>query len=58
MFLKAGMEVGYPPTRQRDTHSHAHEAQFLRDMLAFSIAVYDERPDIYDFCAGRIMDDF
>lgn len=57
MFLKAGMEVGYPPTRQRDIHSHAHEAQFLRDMLAFSIAVYDERPDIYDFCAGRIMDD-
>ena len=56
-FLEAGMEVGYPPTKQRDTHSHSHEAQYLRDMLAFSIATYDERPDIYDFVVGRIIDD-
>ncbi len=56
-FLEAGMEVGYPPTKQRNTHSHSHEAQYLRDMLAFSIATYDERPDIYDFCVGRIIDD-
>lgn len=56
-FLEAAMEVGYPPVKQRNTHSHSHEAQYLRDMLAFSIAVYDERPDIYDFVAGRIIDD-
>ncbi|MBQ2933889.1 MAG: heparinase II/III family protein [Clostridia bacterium] len=56
-FLEAAMEVGYPPTKQRDTHSHSHEAQYLRDMLAFSIATYDERPDIYDFIVGRIIDD-
>lgn len=56
-FLAKGMEVGYPPTKQRDTHSHSHEAQYLRDMLGFSIATYDERPDIYDFCVGRIFDD-
>ncbi len=56
-FLEAGMEVGYPPTKQRNTHSHSHEAQYLRDMLAFSIATYDERPDIYDFVVGRIIDD-
>ena len=26
-FLEAGMEAGYPPTKQRNTHSHSHEAQ-------------------------------
>ena len=57
LFLEAAMEVGYPPTKQRNTHSHSHEAQYLRDMLAFSIATYDERPDIYDFIVGRIIDD-
>ena len=56
-FLEAAMEVGYPPVKQRNTHSHSHEAQYLRDMLAFSIATYDERPDIYDFIVGRIIDD-
>ncbi len=56
-FLEAGMEVGYPPTKQRNTHSHSHEAQYLRDMLSFSIATYDERPDIYDFIVGRIIND-
>ena len=57
-LLTCGMEMGYPPTKQRDLHSHAHEMQLMRDMIGFSIAVYDERPDIYDFCAGRIFDDF
>lgn len=56
-FLEAGMEVGYPPVKQRNTHSHSHEAQYLRDMLAFSIATYDERPDIYNFIVGRIIAD-
>jgi heparin/heparan-sulfate lyase len=56
-FLEVSMEVGYPPTKQRNTHSHSHEAQYLRDMLAFSIATYDERPDIYDFVVGRIIAD-
>ena len=57
LFLEAAMEVGYPPVKQRNTHSHSHEAQYLRDMLAFSIATYDERPDIYDFIVGRIIND-
>ncbi|MBR3969303.1 MAG: heparinase II/III family protein [Clostridia bacterium] len=56
-FLEAAMEVGYPPVKQRDTHSHSHEAQYLRDMLCFAIATYDERPDIYDFIVGRIIND-
>ncbi len=54
----ASLEMGYPPTRQAALSGHGSEAQLLRDLLAFSIAVYDERPDIYDFCAGRIFDEF
>ena len=51
-------EMGYPPSKQSPVSGHGTEAQLLRDLLAFSVAVYDERPDIYDFCAGRIIDDY
>ncbi len=51
-------EMGYPPAKQSPVSGHGTEAQLLRDLLAFSVAVYDERPDIYDFCAGRIIDDY
>ena len=52
------MEMGYPPSRQMAIAGHGGESQLLRDLLAFGIAVYDERPDIYDFCAGRIFDEY
>jgi len=51
-------EMGYPPVHQTALSGHGCEAQLLRDLLSFSIAVYDERPDIYDFCAGRILDEY
>lgn len=51
-------EMGYPPSKQSPVSGHGTEAQLLRDLLAFSVAVYDERPDIYNFCAGRILDDY
>ena len=51
-------EMGYPPAKQAAISGHGGEAQLLRDLLAFSIAVYDERPDVYDFCAGRIIDEY
>ena len=51
-------EMGYPPSKQSPVSGHGTEAQLLRDLLAFSVAVYDERPDIYNFCAGRIIDDY
>lgn len=56
--IAAGMEIGYPPTRQGAVAGHAGEAQLLRDLLSFSIAVYDERPDIYEGCAGRLFKEF
>jgi len=51
-------EMGYPPAKQAALSGHGTEAQLLRDLLAFSIAVYDERPDIYEWCAGRIFDEY
>ena len=52
------LEMGYPPAKQSAISGHGNEAQLLRDLLAFSIAVYDERPDIYDFCAGRLFEEY
>lgn len=51
-------EMGYPPSRQGALQGHGSEAQLLRDLLAFAIAVFDERPDIYQFCAGRIFTEY
>lgn len=52
------LEMGYPPAKQAAISGHGNEAQLLCDLLAFSIAVYDERPDIYNFCAGRLFDEY
>ena len=57
-LLSETLEMGYPPTKQTPIAGHGTEAQLLRDTLALGVAVYDERPDIYDFCAGRIFDEY
>lgn len=57
-LLSSYMEAGYPPTGQGAIVGHGSEAQLLRDMLAFGIAVYDERPDIYNAVMGRIQQEF
>lgn len=57
-IISDGIEVGWPPTRQGALTGHGSEAQTLRDLLSFSIAVYDERPDIYNMVAGRFFDEF
>ncbi len=49
------MEMGWPPVGQGNVTSHACEAQLLRDFLSLAVATYDERPDIYNVCAGRIL---
>ena len=51
-------EMGYPPSKQAAISGHGNEAQLLRDLLAFSIAVYDEHPDIYNYCAGRLFEEY
>ena len=57
-LAEAHFEMHYPPLRQSPISGHGTEAQLLRDLLAFSIAVYDERPDIYELCAGRLFDEY
>ncbi len=49
------MEIGFPPCRYGVLAGHQAEAQLLRDWLSFSVAVYDEYPDIYRFVAGRFF---
>ncbi len=48
------MEIGYPPAGQGAVTGHGCESQLLRDWLAFSIAAYDESPDMYNYVMGRI----
>ncbi|MBO5222434.1 MAG: heparinase II/III family protein [Clostridia bacterium] len=57
-FAERYFEMGYPPEKQSAISGHGNEAQLLRDLLAFSIAVYDERPDIYHFCGGRLFSEY
>lgn len=52
------MEMGWPPVGQGAVCGHGCEAQLLRDFLAFGIATYDEYPDIYNFCAGRVLSEY
>lgn len=49
------MEIGCPPTRQGDITGHSGEAQLFRDLLSFGIACYDEKPTLYQLCAGRFF---
>ena len=51
-------EMGYPPVKQSAISGHGTEAQLLRDLLSLGIAVYDERPDIYELCAGRLFGEY
>lgn len=46
---------GWPPTEVYAVNGHNNETHILRDLLAFSIAVYDEYPDIYNLMGGYIM---
>lgn len=46
---------GWPMTEVYAVHGHNSETHILRDLLAFSIACYDEYPDIYNLVAGYVM---
>lgn len=56
-LLAKRMEVGCPPAKVGAIAHHTVECQILRSYLSFSIAMYDEYPDIYEFVAGRLYDD-
>ncbi|MBE7019993.1 MAG: hypothetical protein E7411_00980 [Ruminococcaceae bacterium] len=53
LIASSTMEIGFPPVGGSVLNAHAAEAMLQRDQMAFAIAVYDERPDIYKNVAGR-----
>lgn len=56
--LARNMEIGWPPVNQGAITSHAGEAQLMRDLMSFSIAVYDENPDYLEMTMGRYLSEF
>ena len=52
------MEVTWPPVAQGNIVGHGAEMQIEKDLLSFAIATYNERPDIYNFVAGRYLSEF
>ena len=56
MRLADDMECGWPPFRQTIINGHGNEAQVNRDLLGMSIAIFDEDPIPYKYCAYQILE--
>jgi hypothetical protein len=56
--IASGMEIGWPPVKQGSVTGHGVENQLMRDLLCLALAVYDERPDIYETVAGRFFREY
>lgn len=52
------LEIVWPRLVQGSIVGHGAEAQLVRDMMACGVAVYDEKPEIYNLAAGRIFAEF
>ncbi|QBQ40978.1 hypothetical protein E2P86_07370 [Sphingobacterium psychroaquaticum] len=52
------MEIGWPPFYGLESiiNGHGNEAQICRDMLSWSLAVYDEDPDPYKYVSYTILE--
>lgn len=55
MRLAEEMEMGWPPFHQSVLTGHGGEAQVSRDLLAMSIAIYDENPEPYRYTSYRML---
>lgn len=55
--LAIDMEIGWPPFLQTVVNGHGAEAQVHRDLLSMSMAIYDEDPIPYQYCAYRIIEE-
>ena len=56
MRLADSMECGWPPFKQSIINGHGNEAQINRDLLAMSIAIYNEDPLPYQYCAYAVLE--
>lgn len=57
MRLADDMEIGWPPFLQPIVNGHGNEGQVNRDLLCMAIAIYDEDPQPYRYCAYRILEE-
>lgn len=58
MRLVDDMEIGWPPFYGLESiiNGHGNEAQICRDMLSWSLAIYDEDPEPYKYIAYTILE--
>lgn len=56
MRLAREMEIGWPPFDNSAINGHGNEAQVSRDLLAMSIAIYDEDPLPYQYTSYVILE--
>ncbi len=54
--LAGEMESGWPPFRTGIVNGHGNEAIVNRDLLSLAIAVYDEDPVPYQYCAYAVLE--
>jgi len=54
--LATEMAIGWPPFDESVINGHGNEAQVSRDLLAMSIAVYDEDPEPYRYTSYRMLE--
>ena len=52
------MEIGWPPFLQSINVGHGDEWQVHRDLLSMSIAIYNEDPVPWQYCAYRLLEEF
>jgi heparin/heparan-sulfate lyase len=57
MRLADDMEIGWPPFLQMIVNGHGNEAQVNRDLLSMAIAIFDEDPVPYRYCAYRVLEE-
>ena len=56
MRLADEMECGWPPFRQSIVNGHGNEAQMNRDLLSMAIALCNEDPLPYQYCAYQVLE--
>lgn len=56
--LAKDMEIGWPPFHGPESiiNGHGNEAQICRDLLAMSIAIYDEDPEPYKYTSFTVLE--
>ncbi len=54
--LAEELECGWPPFRGSVVNGHGNEAMHNRDLLSMAIAVFDEDPVPYQYCAYRLLE--